>query len=69
MANSLYQQLNNSNNQNGLAGMINQFNQFRQNFTGDPQQIVQQMLNSGRMTQAQFNQLSQMASQFQKLLH
>ena len=30
----------------------------------DPQQIVQQMLNSGRITQAQLDQARQMAAQF-----
>ena len=44
--------------------MIQQFNQFRQTFQGDPQQQVQQLLNSGQMTQEQFNQLQQMAQQF-----
>lgn len=32
----------------------------------DPQQIVQQMLNSGRISQAQVDQARQMATQFQK---
>ena len=32
----------------------------------DPQQIVQQMLNSGRITQAQVDQARQMAAQFQR---
>ncbi len=59
------------NNQGGfnIAGMISQFNQFRQNFQGDPKQIVQQLLQSGQMSQAQYNQLSEIAVQFQKLLH
>lgn len=49
--------------------MVQQFHQFRQNFQGDPQQIVQQLLNSGQMTQSQYNQLTEIAQQFQKLLH
>jgi hypothetical protein len=48
--------------------MIQQFNQFRANFQGDPQQQVQQLLNSGKMTQQQFNQLQGLATQFQRLL-
>ena len=49
----------------GLQNFINQFNQFRQNFSNqqNPQQMVQQLLDSGKMTQEQFNQLSQMANQ------
>ena len=49
----------------GPQNFINQFNQFRQNFSNqqNPQQMVQQLLDSGKMTQEQFNQLSQMANQ------
>ena len=48
--------------------MIQKFNEFRQNFTGDPKQMVQQLLQSGRMSQSQYNQLFQLANQFQKLV-
>lgn len=58
------------NNQNGspLGNLVSQFNLFRSNFQGDPQQKVQELLNSGQMTQEQFNQLSGMAQDFQKLI-
>ena len=49
-------------------GMIQQFNQFRQMFQGDPRQQVQNLLNSGQMTQEQFNQLSSMAQMFQQFI-
>lgn len=49
-------------------GMVQQFNQFMQTFQGDPKQQVQNLLNSGRMTQEQFNQLSTMAQQFQQFI-
>lgn len=45
-----------------------QFQQFRNNFRGDPRQQVQELLNSGRMSQAQFNQLRQAADQLQGFL-
>ena len=48
--------------------MMSQFNQFRNQFQGDPKQEVQNLLNSGKMTQAQFNSLQGMASQFQQML-
>lgn len=48
--------------------MIQQFLQFRQNFNGDPRAQIQQMLNSGRITQDQYNQAVQMAQQLQKML-
>lgn len=34
----------------------------------NPQQAVQELLNSGRMSQEQFNNLRQMASQFQQYM-
>lgn len=52
-----------------MMAMIQQFNQFRSNFQGNPQQKVQELLNSGKMTQEQFNQLSQMAQQFRPFIH
>ena len=54
---------------NGMMGMIQQFQQFRQNFQGDPRQQVQQLLNSGKITQAQYNQAVQMAQQLQRALN
>ena len=51
-----------------MMNMMSQFNQFRQTFQGDPKQKVQELLNSGQMTQEQFNQLSQMAQQFRPFI-
>lgn len=63
MSNSLYNLFNRPNND-----MLSQFNQFRNMFTGDPKQRVQELLNSGQMTQEQFNQLSHKANQLRHLL-
>lgn len=57
--NPIYQQLNN--NQNNL---MLQFRQFRDNFQGNPQQQIQQMLNSGRVSQEQYNRAVQMTNKF-----
>lgn len=51
-----------------MQNFMNQFNQFRNTFQGDPKQQVQQLLSSGKMSQSQFNQLSQMATQLQNML-
>lgn len=51
-----------------ISNMMQQFNQFKQNFQGNPQQRVQELLNSGQMTQEQFNQLSNLAKQFQSFM-
>lgn len=55
-------------NNNPMSGLLKQFEQFKQTFTGDPQQAVQQMLNSGRISQEQYNQAVQMANQLQNML-
>ena len=48
--------------------IIQQFNQFRKTFNGNPQQTVMNMLRQGMMTNAQFQQLAQMANQFQNFM-
>lgn len=71
MSNPIFQRFGGSNTpQNPLGNMMNlvqQFNQFKTNFRGDPKQQVQQLLESGQMSQEQFNQLSEMAKQFQSI--
>ena len=48
--------------------MIQRFQQFQQMFRGDPRQQIQQMLNSGKISQGQYNQAVQMAQQFQRMM-
>ena len=48
--------------------MMQQFQQFRANFQGDPKQEVQKLLQSGKMSQQQLNQLQAMAQQMQALM-
>lgn len=54
-------------NQQSMQNFQQQFGQFAQQFqTGqamNPQMLVQQKLNSGEMSQAQFEQLRNMANQ------
>lgn len=47
--------------------MLMQFMQFRNSFRGDPQQMVQQMLNSGRISQQQYQDAVNMANQFTQM--
>ena len=68
MANQLFNILGGQQQMNPMTNLVNQLNQFRQSFSGDPKQQVQQLLNSGRMSQSQYNQLSQMATQIQNML-
>lgn len=74
MANPLFNLLNNQmqmpiNTPMGNAmAMLKQFQQFKNSFHGDPKTEVMKLLNSGQMSQAQFNQYQQMAQQFQSLI-
>ena len=48
--------------------MMQQFQQFRKSFQGDPKAEVQKLLQSGKMSQQQLNQLQAMAQQFQQFI-
>lgn len=49
--------------------MLQQFHQFRQRMQGvNPQEEVQKLLQSGRISQAQLDKAQQMAQQFKGLL-
>lgn len=54
--------------QNPMNNMLQKFQQFKQTFSGNPRQIVQQMLSSGKISQEQYNQAVQMANQFKQFL-
>lgn len=64
MSNPLYNMMGNQ-MQNP---MLKQLMQFRNSFKGDPQQQVQQLLNSGKISQSQYNQAYQMAKQLQNMM-
>ena len=68
MINPLYTQMGGGMPSNGMAQMIQRFNQFRQTFNGDPRQQVQNLLNSGRVSQEQYNNAVQMAQQMQRIM-
>ena len=48
--------------------MMQRFQQFQQTFKGDANQQIQQMMNSGKINQGQYNQAVQMAQQFRRML-
>ena len=64
MANPLSQMLNSQPTNN----ILQRFQQFRQSFKGDPQQTIQQLLQSGKVTQEQYDKAVQMAQQFKQLI-
>lgn len=63
--NPLYQMMQ---GQAPMNGLLQRFQQFQQAFKGDPRQQVQQLLNSGRITQAQYDQAVQLAQQLQRMI-
>lgn len=66
--NQLFNMLGQNMPNNQMTQLINQFQQFKNTFNGDPRQQVQQMLNSGQITQEQYNNAVQLANQFSRFL-
>lgn len=62
--NKLYDQIE---PQNPYKNMMQQFEQFKKNFTGNPQEKIQQMLNSGQITQQQYNAAVQKANMIKSM--
>lgn len=62
--NPLYNQINRTNGND----FITRFNQFRQTINGDPRAQVQNLLNSGMVSQEQYNMAVQQANQLMKLI-
>ena len=65
MSNPIYDMMHGNQNVNGI---IQQFNQFRNAFKGDPRQQIQQLLNSGRITQAQYDEAVRKAQMLQRMM-
>ena len=51
-----------------LTNFLNRFNQFSSQFSGNPETRVKQLLQSGQMSQEQFNQFAQTANMLRKLI-
>ena len=64
--NPLFQMMQGGNNP--MNQLMQKFQQFRQTFRGDPRQQVQQMLNSGQVSQEQYNQAVQLVEQLWKIV-
>ena len=65
MRNALFTALNGNNPQNmaPMQQLIADAKRMKQTFTGNPKEEVQKLLNSGAMSQDQFNQYAQIANQ------
>lgn len=64
MPNNIYSQLMGGSN----PGLLQQLQKFRQSIPGDPKQIIQRMLDSGQITQAQYNSAAQKAGELARIL-
>ena len=67
MSNPLFGMFGNMNN-NPMAGLMQRFQQFQQMFRGDPNQQIQQLMNSGKANQQMYNQAVQAAQQFRRMM-
>ena len=61
MSNALYNQFGRQNNP--LEQLAQQAREFRKQFKGSPRQEVERLLQTGQMSQSQFNQYSQIVQQ------
>lgn len=68
MPNPLFNQMGGGQLPGQMGQMLNAFKQFKSNFRGDAQQEVRRLLNTGQMTQAQYNQLAQAAQQIARMM-
>ena len=66
--NPLFQTMMQNSPMGNMMNLVQRFQQFRNNFQGNPQQVVQQMMQSGQISQQQYNNAVQMAQQLQGLL-
>lgn len=64
MKTPLYEALNGGQNMNSFMA---RFQQFAQTIQGDPRMQIQQLLNSGRITQQQYDQAVNMTNQMMEM--
>lgn len=54
-------------NPNVMNNFMQRLNYLKQTFQGDPNQKIQELLNSGKVTQEQYNNAVQQANQIKKM--
>lgn len=64
MSNPIFNMFGNSN----INPVVQKFMQFKNTYQGDAKQQVQQMLNSGQISQEQYNKAVEIAQQLQMLI-
>lgn len=48
---------------------VDQLMQFANSFSGNPEQVVKNLISNGQMTQEQFNNLGRQASNIQRMIN
>lgn len=66
MPNPIYNSMANQNNP--LEQLAQQAREFQKQFKGNPREEVQRLLNSGELSQADFNRYSQIAQQVMQMM-
>lgn len=66
MANNLYNAMGRQNNP--LEQLAQQARDFRKQFSGNPRQEVERLLQTGQLSQADFNRYSQIAQQVVQMM-
>lgn len=62
--NPLFNMMNQNNPYNNF---MKQFNEFKKTINGNPQEQIQQLMNSGKITQAQYNAAVQKANMIKNM--
>lgn len=65
MANPLFSQFGANPN---LRGFMAEVERLKRTLNGNPKQIVEQMLQTGQLSQAKFNEYSQMANEIMSMM-
>ena len=68
MSNQIPNMFGGQGSMNPMAMIMQKFQQFAQGFRGDANQQIQQLMNSGKVNQTQYNQAVQWAQQFKKMM-
>lgn len=66
MANNLFNSMRRQNNP--MEQLAQQAREFRKQFTGNPRQEVERLLQTGAMSQQDFNRYSQIAQQVAQMM-
>lgn len=64
---SLFNSLGNGSPFGNVMNLMTQFNQFRSAFQGDPNQQIQNLVNSGKVDKETYNNAYQMATQLYQM--